>query len=229
MSKHIVVIHSGGMDSSLCLALALQEFGPEQVLSLSFNYGQRHHQELLQAEQMCRDLKVDHVTLSLSCLNEIADNALTRHEMTIAHQSGESPNTLVVGRNGLMVRLAAIQAHQLGAHAVSLGVMERVDANSGYRDCSRAYMDLEEKILQIDLDDPSFRIRTPLIDMTKKDTMKEAHRLGILEYLLTHTITCYEGVPLAGCQKCPSCRLRNDGLKAFLRETPSLTTPYEIA
>ncbi len=223
-----LVIHSGGMDSSLCLALAMREFGQQNVLSLSFAYGQRHHPELMQAEKICREWGVDHTLLKIDCLNAITDNALMNATIPIAHHSGQPPNTLVLGRNGLMARLGAIHAHPMGAKCIYMGVIEMDGSNSGYRDCSRHYMDLEQEVLRLDLDDAHFEIRTPLIHMTKKETMDLAHRLGILSFLLKETITCYEGIPQKGCERCPSCTLRNRGLAEFLAENPAFVMPYEI-
>ena len=193
LKKKAVVVHSGGMDSSLCLAWAIREWGQEHVLSVSFSYQQRHSLELKRAEEICKFFGVDHTVLDISCLNEITENALTRSELKIMHEEGSAPNTLVVGRNGLMGRIAGIHADQLGAHCIYMGVIEVESANSGYRDCSRAYMDLLEKILRIDFDHPNFEIRTPLVFMTKKETMEFGKKLGVLEYLLETTITCYDG------------------------------------
>nr|MBP9674313.1 7-cyano-7-deazaguanine synthase QueC [Bacteriovoracaceae bacterium] len=169
MKKKALVIHSGGMDSSLCLKLALQKYGASAVLSISFSYGQKHSVELECAKKICSDWNIQHEVLDLSVLQKITENALTHHEIPIVHKENSAPNTLVVGRNGLMARLAAIYAHTLGAHEIYMGVMELEVANSGYPDCSREYMDLKEKILQKDLNDPKFRIVTPLIHMTKKE------------------------------------------------------------
>lgn len=221
MHKQAVVIHSGGMDSSICLALACREFGQSQVLSLSFSYQQRHTPELVQAAKICRDWNVDHVQLSIDCMQEITTNALMDRTIPIEHRPGEAPNTLVTGRNGLMAHLGGIHAQHLGAHCLYMGVMELEGANSGYRDCSRQYMDLQEQILRIDLDDPQFEIRTPLIRMTKKETLEEAERLGLLAYLLRETVTCYEGLCGEGCARCPACLLRNEGIREYFKEHPS--------
>lgn len=228
MRKRAVVIHSGGMDSSLCLALACREFGEAEVLSLSFSYHQRHTPELAQAAKICRDWQVDHVELSIDCMQEITTNALMDRTIPIEHRPGEAPNTLVMGRNGLMAHLGGIHAQHLGAHCLYMGVMGLEGANSGYRDCSRDYMDLQEKILRIDLDDPLFEIRTPLVHMTKKETMELGERLGVLSYLLSETITCYEGLRAKGCERCPACVLRNDGLREYLLEHSEFEVPYEI-
>lgn len=227
MKKKAVVVHSGGMDSSLCLALAIKEFGAENVLSLSFTYNQRHSIELAKATEISIHYKVDHVELDLSCLSKITDSALIGQGTAIEHKKGEAPNTLVVGRNGLMARLAAIHANSLGAHCIYMGVMELEAANSGYRDCSRAYMDIIQQALRLDFADQTFEIRTPLVLMNKKETMELGHKLGVLEYLVENTITCYEGVPKEGCMKCPACKLRNNGLKIFSLEHPEFKFSYK--
>lgn len=227
MKKKAVVVHSGGMDSSLCLALAVKEFGATEVLSLSFHYDQRHSVELDRAREISKHFHVDHAELNLNCLSQITESALIGSSKPIEHKKGEAPNTLVPGRNGLMARLSAIHAHSLGAHCIYMGVMELEAANSGYRDCSRAYMDVVQTALRMDFADPSFEIRTPLVSMTKRDSMDLGYKLGVLEYLLETTITCYEGIPKEGCLKCPACKLRNDGLKIFSLEHPELHFSYK--
>ncbi len=227
MKKKSVVVHSGGMDSSLCLALAVQEFGAGNVLSLSFDYDQRHSEELGRARLISDYFKVDHAELNLTCLGQITESALIGNDKKIEHKSGQAPNTLVPGRNGLMARLAGIHAHSLGAQVIYMGVMELEGANSGYRDCSRAYMDIVQSALRLDFADQKFEIRTPLVSMTKKQTMALGHNLGCLEFLLETTITCYEGIAKEGCQKCPACKLRNEGLKIFSLEHPELQFSYK--
>jgi 7-cyano-7-deazaguanine synthase len=226
MKKRAVVVHSGGMDSSLCLALAVKEFGAGNVLSLSFSYHQRHSEELERAKSISQFFNVDHLVLEINCLSQITESALIGRDKNIQHSPGEVPNTLVPGRNGLMARLAGIHAHSLGAKCIYLGVMELEAANSGYRDCSRAYMDLIQAALQMDFADESFEVRTPLVMMTKKETMELGNKLGVLEYLLENTITCYEGIEKEGCLKCPACKLRNQGLKIFSLEHPEFKYSY---
>jgi 7-cyano-7-deazaguanine synthase len=226
MQKKAVVVHSGGMDSSLCLALAVKEFGAENVLSLSFTYNQRHSLELDRARKISDFFKVDHMELNLDCLSQITESALIGTKTKIEHKVGEAPNTLVVGRNGLMARLAGIHAHSLGASCIYLGVMELEAANSGYRDCSRAYMDVIQTALRMDFASEAFEIRTPLVSMTKKETMELGFQLRVLGFLLENTITCYEGIEKAGCLKCPACKLRNSGLKIFSLEHPEFKYSY---
>lgn len=215
MQKQAIVVHSGGMDSSICLKLAIDMFGKENVLSLSFKYNQRHLIEIAKAAKIAAFFGVDHVCLNIDCLQEITKNALTHHDMPILKEDNQPPSALVVGRNGLMARLAAIHAHHLGGHSIFMGVIEVEASNSGYRDCTRAYMDLMEEILRIDLDDPHFKIHTPLVYMSKKETLILADKLGVLDYLLEETITCYQGLSGSGCEVCPACQLKNEGLRQF--------------
>ena len=227
LEKKAVVVHSGGMDSSICLALAIEQYGAENVLSLSFTYGQRHSNELDVAKEICKEWKVDHTVIDLSCLKEITHNALTDKELKIEHKKGEAPNTLVVGRNGLMARVAGIHAQHLGAKSIFMGVIEVEEANSGYRDCSRKYMDIIQAGLRFDFAWPDFEIKTPIVFMTKKETMELAYQMGLLQYLLETTISCYEGVPKQGCGACPACKLRNEGIKEFLVEHEDFVFSYK--
>jgi len=223
-----IVLHSGGMDSSLCLAHAVEVHGVARVLSLGFDYGQRHGDELARARRIASHFKVRRHVVEISCYRWLTQNALMDSGIPIAHVDGQAPNTLVVGRNGLMLRLAAILADQLGARILYAGVIGVEAANSGYRDCTRAYVDRVEAILRIDLGDDDFEIRTPLVEMTKAETMEFGFRLGCLEFLLDETVTCYEGLPHAGCRACPACKLRNEGLLEFGRMRPDFVIPYPL-
>ncbi len=202
------------MDSSLCLALILKKYKKTEVLSLGFDYEQRHSNELEAADEICKDWDVDRYVIPIPFMNKITSNALTTHEQKISIEN-DVPNTLVSGRNGLMARIAGIHADSLGANEIYLGVMELEEANSGYRDCNRRYFDLIEQTLQIDFGNNKFKIQTPLIQMTKLESMKLGDELGVLDYLLEKTVTCYEGIKGRGCGKCPSCLLRNEGIDQF--------------
>ena len=221
-----IVVHSGGVDSSLCLALAVRDFGPDQVLALGFHYGQRHDVELDAARRIAGHFGVRRYEVELGFYPSLTRNALMDAGIPIRNVPGETPNTLVMGRNGLMIRLGAILAATLGAGSVYAGVIGVEAANSGYRDCTREYVDLVEAALRLDLGDPSFEVRTPLVAMTKKETMDLGYELGCLEFLLTETVTCYKGVPKAGCGECGACRLRNEGIRLFLEERPEVSVPW---
>jgi 7-cyano-7-deazaguanine synthase len=226
--KKAVVVHSGGMDSSICLKLAIEEFQAQNVLSLSFRFGQRHSEELEAAKKICSAWGVSHKTLPLDFYPLITESALLNPSKKISQERGESANTLVVGRNGLFARIGAILCDYLGSDQLFMGVVGLEEENSGYRDCSREYMDLLENILRIDLDNPRFTIRTPLVHMTKMASLEIAHSLGILSFLLENTISCYEGLPQKGCMICPACHLRNRGIKQFQEKYPDIVLPYSF-
>ena len=229
VNKSAVVCHSGGMDSSICLAMAIQEWGADRVLSMGFDYGQRHSEEHRRAQQICDAWGVDRVVVPVSALAEITEDALTNHALPIDHPEGAPPTTLVMGRNGLMARLAAIHAAHIQADCIYMGVIQVESDNSGYRDCSREYMDHMQTVLRMDLDSNTFEIRTPVVSMTKQQTMRAAHALGVLEFLLDVTITCYRGIPHAGCQDCPACDLRNEGIRKFLQDEPDFQMPFSLS
>jgi 7-cyano-7-deazaguanine synthase len=215
MGYKAVVCHSGGMDSSICLAQAVAEHGAEQVLSMSFHYEQRHAVEVSQAKKICQTWGVRHTVLDVRCLLQVTSNALMNPNQAIEHQAGDEANTLVVGRNGLMMRLAAIHAAHLGADRVYSGIIEVEAHYSGYRDSTRAYADLLEQVLRVDLANPKFRLITPVVFMTKAESLHLAQRLGVLDFLLEETVSCYEGLFPVGCGRCPACHLREEGVKAF--------------
>lgn len=227
MKKETVVVHSGGMDSSLCLALANKEYGADNILSLSFSYGQRHTQELEYAQKICEEWGIDHRVINIDCLNKITESALLNKTEKIENTEGHNPNTLVVGRNGLMARIAAIHAESIGANSIYMGVIEVEEANSGYRDCSRKYMDIIQAALRLDFDRSDFEIKTPLVYMNKKETMDLGYELGVLEFLLENTLSCYEGITKEGCGKCPACSLRNEGIVLFTQENLDFSFSYK--
>lgn len=218
-----IVVHSGGMDSSLCLARAIELHGADRVLSVTFIYGQRHANEVDAARRICELLGVENVRVPISCLNVVTDNALMNVDQEIGTSADGTPTTLVMGRNGLMARVAAIHAAHVRAKCIYMGVIEVEEANSGYRDCSRAYMDLVQAALRMDLGDDGFEIRTPVVKMTKAETMAFGDGMGVLEMLLEETITCYRGIARQGCGACPACDLRNEGLRQFLAEAADKT------
>lgn len=218
--KKIVVVHSGGMDSSICLRLAIEEYGAEHVQSISFYYHQRHEKEIEQAKIINRAWGTNHKVVEISSLREITTNALLDRQKEIEHTT-QIPNTFVLGRNGLFARLAAIYAVSQGIHSISMGVIAVEGSYSHYPDCSREYINSLENILKIDLECPHFSILTPLVHLSKMETLEIAHNLHVLPFLLRETITCYQGVSGLGCQKCPACILRNQGLRE-LQEKHSL-------
>lgn len=209
-----IVLHSGGMDSSICLLLACKEFGKDHVVSLGFNYAQRHTSEINAARYIASHFGVKRVEIDLPKMPGWECSSLVNTTLSIK-QEGAIPNSFVPARNGLFLLMAAPYAKAADAKTIYVGVMEQEGANSGYPDCSRQYIDLVQAVIRADLQDSAFRIETPLVHMSKAQTLEVAHSLGELEFLLEHTISCYEGISKEGCKICPACLLRNKGISDF--------------
>ncbi len=203
-----IICHSGGIDSTVTLKLAIDQYGSENVLSLGFDYGQRHHTELDAAQKIAAIFGVQREIVSLPIFRYLSDCALVNENIPLAGK------TLVTGRNGLMAWHAALVGASLGASTVGMGILAIEGQSSGYRDCSREYMDRVEEILCHDLANSSFRIWTPLVHCTKTQVLEKAQELGILEFVLEHTVSCYEG---RDCGSCLSCVQRNEAITAISR------------
>jgi 7-cyano-7-deazaguanine synthase len=220
MTAEALVLHSGGMDSSICLLIAKQRFGSENVLSVGFRYGQRHASELEAAEEIANHFGIRRAVLDLPMVPGWEGSSLLSHSVAI-QMSDSLPNSFVPGRNGLFLMMAAPLARSLGAHHMYIGVMEQEGAFSGYPDCHRAYIDAVEGVVRLDLQDPMFSIQTPLVSCTKAQTLEIASSFGVLDYLLEHTVTCYNGLRGRGCGTCPACTLRQAGEEEYYQRRSS--------
>ncbi len=211
----ILVIFSGGQDSTTCLMKAIAERGAENVHTVTFSYGQRHALEVQLAEAIAREQHVaSHKTITVDWYRDITHNALLDPSMTIGRaENAPFPNTFVEGRNALFILTAAIYAKSKGIYDLMIGVS---DADySGYPDCRAPFIRSMNATLNLAMD-CTFTLYAPLQHLTKEQEWALADRLGCLEYIRTRTLTCYEGIPGDGCGKCPSCKLRAAGLKAYL-------------
>ncbi|PKG23875.1 7-cyano-7-deazaguanine synthase QueC [Niallia nealsonii] len=207
-----VVVFSGGQDSTTCLFWALNTF--KEVEAVTFNYNQRHKEEIECAKKIAKDFKVNHHILDMALLNQLAPNALTRNDIEVKEgENGELPSTFVPGRNLLFLSFAAVLASQVGAKHIITGVCET--DFSGYPDCRDSFV----KSLNVSINlamDSQFVIHTPLMWLDKADTWKLADDLQQLDYIRTQTLTCYEGIIGNGCGECPACKLRKAGLDQYL-------------
>jgi 7-cyano-7-deazaguanine synthase len=224
-----LVVFSGGQDSTVCLAWALQRY--RHVETIGFDYGQRHRVELdcrVQVRQQIAEhfpqwagkLGEDHL-LDLGLLGQISDTAMTS-ERAIEMQANGLPNTFVPGRNLLFLNFAASVAYRRGA-SVLVGGMCETDF-SGYPDCRDNTLKALQVAMSLGLDSP-MTVETPLMWLTKAQTWALSHELGgdaLNELVVEHTHTCYLGDRSQrhawghGCGECPACVLRRDGHAAFL-------------
>ncbi|MGY4689456.1 7-cyano-7-deazaguanine synthase QueC [Salibacterium sp. K-3] len=209
-----VVVFSGGQDSTTCLFWALEQF--HEVTAVTFDYGQRHNDEIQAAKDIAAELDVEHHVLDMSLLNQLAPNALTRDEVEVAEgEDGDLPSTFVEGRNLLFFSFASILASQKGAKHVVTGVCET--DYSGYPDCRDVFV----KSLNVSLNlavGKEFVLHTPLMWLDKKETWELADKLGRLSYIKEKTLTCYHGIRGSGCGECPACKLRRAGYEQYMKE-----------
>jgi len=209
-----VVVFSGGQDSTTCLFWALKKYDEVQVVT--FDYNQRHNEEIEVAKEIAEDLKVKHHVLDMSLLNQLAPNALTRDDIEVTDgEDGGLPSTFVPGRNLLFLSFASILAKQIGAKHVVTGVCET--DFSGYPDCRDVFIKSLNVTLNLSMDD-EFVVHTPLMWLDKAQTWALADELNAFEYVREKTLTCYHGVRGDGCGECPACELRQKGLETYLEQ-----------
>ena len=209
-----VVVLSGGQDSATCLALAVRKYGEDGVAAITFRYGQRHQLETKYAKALVKRFGIaQHKVVSLDFYRHLTTNALMSSTAKIERRKGAScPTTVVEGRNAIFLMLAAVWAKELGATDVYTGVSEA--DYSGYPDCRAAFVKAQQKAIRLALEWP-VTIVTPFMHMSKADEWALADRLGILDVIENHTLTCYNGIPGKGCGTCPACKLRNRGYAEF--------------
>ncbi|MEO0982130.1 MAG: 7-cyano-7-deazaguanine synthase QueC [Pseudomonadota bacterium] len=224
-----IVLFSGGQDSTICLAWALERY--DEVETVGFDYGQRHRVELecrprvreglagLNAAWAAR-LGVDHM-VDATALRALGETAMT-HAVEIETAESGLPTTFVPGRNLLFLTLAGALAYRRGAERLVGGMCET--DYSGYPDCRREAIDAQEAALSLGMDRP-IAIDTPLMRLDKAATWALAAELGgsaLVELIVEETHTCYLGDRSRrhewgyGCGECPACKLRAGGWARWL-------------
>ncbi len=207
-----VVVFSGGQDSTTCLFWAMERF--EEVIAVTFNYNQRHKLEIECAQNIAKELGIQHHILDMSLLNQLAPNALTRNDIEVKEgEDGALPSTFVPGRNLVFISFAGIFASQIGAKHIVTGVCET--DFSGYPDCRDVFIKSLNVTLNLSMDQ-QFVIHTPLMWLNKAETWELADQLNALEFVREKTLTCYNGIMADGCGECPACLLRIRGLDQYL-------------
>ncbi|RIM47546.1 7-cyano-7-deazaguanine synthase QueC [Staphylococcus cohnii] len=208
-----IVVFSGGQDSTTCLFWAKKHF--DEVVLVTFEYGQRHDTEIQVAKQIAQEQAVEHHILDMSLLSQLTSNALTQHDMDINEGESGMPNTFVPARNLLFLSFAGALAYQTNTKHIITGVCET--DFSGYPDCRDSFIKSMNVTLSLSMD-KDFVIHTPLMWLDKKQTWALSDELGVLEYVRKRTLTCYNGIIGEGCGECPACKLRARGLNAYLEE-----------
>ena len=223
-----LVLFSGGQDSTVCLAWALERFA--RVETVGFDYGQRHSVELSVRARLRERMAAlragwktglgdDHL-VKLDALAAISDTALTRETAIEIADSG-LPTTFVPGRNLIFFCFAGALAYRRGARHLVAGMCET--DYSGYPDCRDDTIKAVQVALSLGLD-KRVTIHTPLMWIDKADTFAIAEEIGgkaLLEIVIEDSHSCYLGDRSKrhewgfGCGECPACQLRAQGFAKF--------------
>ncbi len=223
-----LVLFSGGQDSTVCLAWALDKY--ERVETVGFNYGQRHSAELGQRDRLraaLREMKPewderlssDHM-LDLTELGRLSETALTR-DAEIEITAAGLPSTFVPGRNLLFFTYAAALGYRRGIRTLVGGMCET--DFSGYPDCRNDTLQTLAKAIALGTDTP-VTIETPLMWIDKAGTWDLTNKLGgkpLVELVVEESHTCYLGIRSRrhewgyGCGHCPACDLRRKGWESW--------------
>ncbi|WP_430974540.1 7-cyano-7-deazaguanine synthase QueC [Sunxiuqinia rutila] len=212
--KKVLVVFSGGQDSTTCLYWAKSQF--DSVEAISFDYGQKHRLELELATSIAERAGIPLHVFQLDLLSQLTSNALTDPALAVETDkpADRPPNTLVEGRNLLFLTYAAIFAKSKEIHHLVTGVGQA--DYSGYPDCRDEFIRSLNQTLNLSMDYP-YEIHTPLMWKTKEEIWQLADDLGVFDLVRYETLTCYNGLVGAGCGQCPACRLRQNGLEAYLK------------
>ena len=210
MNKKAVVLVSGGLDSTTVLAIARSQ--GYQCYTLSFDYGQRTHSELVAAERCSKQLgAVEHKVVSLD-LRTIGGSALTDDSIEVPEEETEGiPVTYVPARNTVFLSIAIGWAEVLGAQEIFLGV-NAVDY-SGYPDCRPEFIEAFEALAnlatKVGVEGQKLQVKAPLMALSKEQIVALGTELGV-DY--AETVSCYQAtLSGAACGRCDSCRLRREG------------------
>lgn len=210
--KKAVILVSGGLDSTTCLALAKSQ--GYSLYALSVHYGQKHAAELNAAKNVCDAFAVCEQRLVSVDIGAIGGSSLTDPGLKIPEKPETGiPSTYVPARNTMLLSFALGWAEVLGAQAIFIGV-NAVDY-SGYPDCRpeyiQAFQAMANMATKAGVEGRGPLIETPLLNLTKAEIIKQGMDLGV-DYSMT--VTCYqaddEGL---ACGLCDACRLRNQGFR----------------
>ena len=211
MASKAVILYSGGLDSTTCIAIAQhQGFEP---YALSFSYGQKHNIEIKRAVENAKRLGIPHKIIDLPDLGKLGGSSLTDPDLEIPdfESTGKIPSTYVPARNTIFISIALGYAEVLGAQAIFIGA-SNVDY-SGYADCRPEYFkcwnELAALATKSGVEGFPCTIHTPLLHLSKADTIKLGVSLGV-DY--GQTLSCYRATPEGlACGRCDSCHYRRLG------------------
>ena len=212
-----LVLFSGGLDSTTCLAMAVKKFGSENVTALSIFYGQKHKKEIEAAQNIAKYYGVELITLDLGKIFSYSDCSLLEgsaneipegsYEEQLKETNGSPVSTYVPFRNGLFLSSAASIALSKNCSVIYYGVHSDDAAGNAYPDCSVDFNEAMGRAIYLGSGN-ELTIEAPFVSLSKADVVKKGLELGV-PYELTWS--CYAGDDKP-CGKCGTCI---DRQKAF--------------
>lgn len=222
MQPKAIVLLSGGLDSTTCLAIAKSQ--SYDCYALSVNYGQRHVAELIAAQNVAQYFDVTEHKIMQINLNAIGGSSLTDEKWQVGdyQKSNNIPNTYVPARNTILLSLALAYAEVIGAYDIFIGA--NVVDYSNYPDCRPAFLTCFEQLAALGTkagtEGHGIRIHAPLLHWPKSRIIQEGLQLGV-NY--SQTVSCYrlsnEG---KACGRCDSCILRKQGFDELEAPDPTI-------
>ena len=220
-NKKVLVLFSGGLDSTTALAIA-QSKG-YKITALTINYKQRHDYEITASKNIIASYSdISHIIFDID-LTRIGGSALTDSSINVpSEESSGIPITYVPARNTIFLSIAASYAEKLKISEIYIGV-NAIDY-SGYPDCRPDFIASFEKMINLGTksgsEGSSFKIITPLINMTKAEIIKTGLNLGV-DY--SDTVSCYS-LSNSGkaCGNCDSCKFRKKGFIDACVDDPTI-------
>jgi 7-cyano-7-deazaguanine synthase len=211
--KKAVILFSGGLDSTTCLAYAKSQGFDCRVLNI--NYGQKHHAELAAAKKIAEQYQAKFIPIILP-ISDFGGSALTDDKLIVPEYQDSSssiPVTYVPARNTIFLSFALGWAEVLGAKDIFIGASS-VDY-SGYPDCRPEYFQAFQTLMnlatRVGVEEGNIQIHTPLLHLSKAQTIQLGQSLGV-DYSLT--VSCYRADENGkACGKCESCALRKKGFE----------------
>jgi 7-cyano-7-deazaguanine synthase len=218
MQKKAVILFSGGLDSTTCIAIAKSQ--GFDCYALSFSYGQKHSVELEVAKKIAKAAGVvEHKIVTLN----LGGSALTDAHVAIDDYKGDNeiPTTYVPARNTVFLSVALGWAEVLGAFDIFIGAND-VDY-SGYPDCRPEYLQAFEQLADLatkaGVEGAHYKVNAPLLHWTKAEIIKTGLALGV-DYEVT--VSCYRAdAEGRACGNCDSCTFRKKGFREAGVEDPT--------
>ena len=228
MSDKVLVVLSGGLDSSVATMMCVDKYGKDNVQTVTFNYNQKQILEIDRAGDLCTALEIEHTILDLSVLGTIAQPMSanisgTKVDMpNIKEVLGDpQPVTYVPFRNMILLSIAMSHAEVQGCNKVITGL--QVHDEYGYWDTTQKFVDTMNVVASQNRQH-EVEIEAPFSQMSKAEEIEVAIELGQFD-LLRHTLTCYNPQGVLSCGKCPSCAERIMNFMKVGRKDP---IPYDI-